>query len=45
MTVEIKESTNKRRDDEDDIICRIKIGTFTFDGILDQKFLVIGWLT
>jgi len=38
MTIEIREeNTNRRRDDEDDIIRRIKIDPFTFDGIFDSN--------
>jgi len=38
MTIEIEERTpNRRRDGEDDIICRIKIDPSIFNGILNIK--------
>jgi len=37
MTLEIRESTNRHKDGEYDIIRRIKIDPLIFDGILDPK--------
>ena len=39
-----EENTNRRKNEEDDIICRIKINPLTFDGTLDSK-IFSDWMT